>query len=82
MEAGQVSSVIALQEVLHRQAYTPIHTYLARLIPYLEQRQEAAKRFYNYKGKNEGHDEQLNKLLEWNNVEIMRILDSPIPPSP
>jgi hypothetical protein len=81
MEVGQVSNINALQEVLHRQAYMPIHKYLAHLIPYLEHRQEVAKRFYKNKGKNQEYDEQANKIIEWNNVEVMKILDITIPPT-
>jgi len=74
---GNISKVITEQEVLHRQSYMPIHTYIAHIIPYLEQRQQAARRFYDIKGKSPETDEQLSRLIEWNNNEIMQLLDIP-----
>jgi hypothetical protein len=64
-----------LQQTIHRQSFQPLHKYIAYLIPYLEQRQDAAKRLYTTQ--NLDHQESLTKMIEHCNTEIMKILDIP-----
>ena len=65
---------LKIQQDFHAMAHTPIHKYIQCLIPYLEQRQEVAKRRMNYSN-TDTVNEQLDEMIEWCNKEIMTILN-------
>lgn len=51
MKSGQVMHQIEYEQNLHYISFTPIHTSIQRIIPFLEQRQLATKRLYQFKDK-------------------------------
>ncbi len=75
MEVGQAINLVKQQENIEKSAFTPIHLYIARLIPYLEQRQEIAKRYRTHGSRNDEAEEQYLNLLKWNEKEISTILN-------
>lgn len=75
MEVGQAVNIVQMEENIYRSGWTPIHRYIQQIIPYLEQRQEAAKRLYEYKGKSAEADEQYKQLIIWCNSKISDILN-------
>ena len=65
---------LKIQQDFHAMAYQPIHRYLQQIIPYLEQRQEVAKRKMNYTN-TEPVNEQLTEMIEHLNKNILITLN-------
>ncbi len=74
MNNEKAVSQAKIQQDFHTMSYLPIHRYLQQIIPYLEQRQEIAKRRINYTN-NETVNEQLTEMIERINNEILSILN-------
>jgi hypothetical protein len=70
---GAAINQLEMHERLHSMVYSPIHTYFGRLIPYLEKRQEVAKRLYSCKEP----PEEYEQLIKYINDQIKLILDIP-----
>lgn len=72
----------AAQNILHEQekraiAYTPGLTLIARLIPYLEYREVAARKYFDYPkeiGIDQTTKDELGKMIEHCNEEIIKLL--------
>lgn len=68
-------SLSKIERDLHAMAYLPLHKYVQQILPFLEQRQEAAKRYIQIRGKNEEHDKNFEELIRHINNSISEILN-------
>ncbi len=76
---GQVSPQVKNEFKLHCISHLPIHKSIAQIIPWLEQRQETAKRLYQFRDKltqvEKENYESLIQHCERNITKILNFMD-------
>lgn len=74
MESG-VASQLKISTNIHGCAYTPIHTFIAQIIPHLELRQKAARKYLSKPQWDDESEKAFTGLISRCNEKIDQILN-------
>jgi len=73
---GQAINQMGREQRLHSISFTPIHKNIQYIIPWLEQRQEATKRLYEYSTKlTDAEKENYEQLINHCEYKISELLN-------
>lgn len=71
---GEAINIIEREQTIHDCAYKPIHTYLAQIIPYLEYRQEVAKKLTTAYSQSDDVRNNYYEAIDNCNKHILKLL--------